>query len=222
MGTSKQGVYGAYKGRVGNVVGSSWKGTQVLRIRPASVRNPKTDAQEETRMRFKMLARFLSSQRAAVIQGFYSLPENVTAVNAAMSVNFHEAFTGAYPDLAFDFSKVKISKGNLLVPDGLTATAAEGATINLSWADNTDVKMGAQEQDALVIGVYDPVSEQGAVFSSYYRRNETTGTLKLPSVWVGRQLEVLAFYKSGADPTKIVPGFEVSNTVYGGSVTLLE
>lgn len=219
MGTSKQGIYGTYKGRVGNVVGSSYKGTQVLRIRPASVRNPKTDAQEGTRMRFAMLGRFLSSQRQAVNNGFKSYADGMSAINAAMRENFHRSFTGAYPDLVMDFSKVLISKGSLVIPEDFSATAAIGTTINLNWTDNSDAQ-GATAQDALIVSVYDPEQKRGEVFYSVYRRNETTGTLNLPSTWAGRKVEVLAFFKSAADPATLKQGYEVSDTVYGGSVTL--
>lgn len=219
MGTSNQGIYGTYKGRVGNVVGSSYKGTQVLRIRPASVRNPKTDAQEGTRMRFAMLGRFLASQRQAVNNGFKSYTDRMSAINAAMRENFHRSFTGAYPDFVLDFSKVQISKGSLAIPQGFKATAAAGAAIDLTWTDNSN-EPGATEQDALIVSVYDPEQEQGEVFFSVYRRNEAAGTLNLPSSWVDRKLEVLAFFKSAADPATLKSGYEVSDTVYGGSVTL--
>jgi len=219
MGTSKQGIYGTYKGRVGNVVGSTYKGTQVLRIRPASVRNPKTDAQQGTRQRFAMLGRFLASQRQAVNDGFKSYTDGMTAINAAMRENFRRAFTGAYPDFALDFSKVLISKGSLTIPQDFKATAAAGTAIDLSWTDNSN-ELGAIAQDALIVSVYDPELEQGEVFSSIYRRNEAAGTLNLPASWVGRKLEVLAFFKSAADPATLKPGYEVSDTVYGGSVTL--
>ena len=219
MGTSKQGIYGTYQGRVGNVVGSTYKGTQVLRIRPASVRNPKTDAQQGTRMRFAMLGRFLASQRQAVNEGFKSHTNGMSAINAAMRENFNRSFNGVYPNLEIDFSKISISKGSLAIPQGFKATAASGAAIDLSWTDNS-TDPGATAQDALIVSVYDPEQEQGEVFFSVYRRNETAGTLNLPSTWVGRQLEVLAFFKSAADPATLKSGYEVSNTLYGGSVTL--
>jgi hypothetical protein len=220
MGKSQQGIYGAFNGRVGNVIGSTWKGTQVLRIRPASVANPQTDAQMETRKRFAMLGRFLSTQREAVNIGFSAQSVGMSPVNAALSENFRQAFTGAYPDLLIDFSQVKLSKGELLFPQNFVAAAAPGALINLSWL-GTGENFGSTDQDSLIVGVFDPTNERGMVFNAFFRRNEATGVLALPDYWVGRTFEVMAFFKSSKNPSDIKPGYNVSDTVYGGSVTLV-
>lgn len=45
MGIIKQGILGAFSGKVGAVVGSSWKGIAVMKARPASVANPRTAKQ---------------------------------------------------------------------------------------------------------------------------------------------------------------------------------
>ncbi|MBN2639950.1 MAG: hypothetical protein JXR65_12780 [Bacteroidales bacterium] len=221
MGKGKQGIYGAYNGRVGNVVGSVRNGTQVLSIRPASMRNPRTDAQQNTRMRFAMLGKFLSSQRSAVKVGFESLAvDNVSAVNAAMQANFHTAFTGDYPDLALDFSKVRLSSGDLLIPEGMTVTGEAGAAISLAWNDNSALTQG-NAQDNLIIGLYNEELKRGQVLFGKFRRSDVSGTVQLPVSWAGQTLHVLAFCSWGADPSDVAEGYNVSDTVYAGSVTLL-
>ena len=45
MGTIKQGILGGFNGKVGTVVGASWKGIAYMRGQAQSVRNPKTAAQ---------------------------------------------------------------------------------------------------------------------------------------------------------------------------------
>lgn len=45
MATIKQGILGAFSGKVGSVVGSSWKGIPVMKSLPPSVSNPKTAKQ---------------------------------------------------------------------------------------------------------------------------------------------------------------------------------
>ena len=221
MGKSKQGIYGAYRGRVGNVVGSVRNGTQVLSIRPASVYNPRTDAQQNTRMRFGMLGKFLSTQRSAVKVGFASFAiDNVSAVNAAMQANFHTAFAGDYPDLELDFSKVRLSGGDLVIPEGMTATGEAGAVVNLSWSDNSALAH-ANAQDNLIVGLYNEELERGQVLFGAYRRSDAAGTVQLPVSWAGQTLHVLAFYSWGADPSELPEGYNVSDTVYAGSVTLL-
>ena len=45
MATIKQGILGAFSGKVGSVVGSSWKGIAIMKALPASVANPRTAKQ---------------------------------------------------------------------------------------------------------------------------------------------------------------------------------
>jgi hypothetical protein len=222
MGKAQQGIYGAYKGRVGNVVGYTRNGTQVYRIRAASVKNPRTEAQEDTRMRFSIIGKFLSSQLQAVNTGFdYFAEGKVTATNEAMRMNFHTAITGTYPDLTLDCSKAIISKGDLVTVQALTATAEVGSLINLTWIDNSG-QGDALAQDSLIVGVYCEALERGLVFYGLFNRSDAAGTLQLPATWAGEDVHVMAFFRSGNVPSKILLNHAVSDTVYGGSVTLLE
>jgi hypothetical protein len=40
MGKINQGILGGFSGKVGNVVGGSWKGIEYMRVIPASIANP--------------------------------------------------------------------------------------------------------------------------------------------------------------------------------------
>ncbi|MBE0650331.1 MAG: hypothetical protein IH595_05775, partial [Bacteroidales bacterium] len=76
-------------------------------------------------------------------------------------------------------------------------------------------------QDSLIIGIYNEEKEQGWVSYGEFRRSDAAGTLELPDSWAGNTLHVCMFYRSGAEPVKITEGYNVSETVYAGSVTLL-
>ena len=52
MGTIKKGVLGGFSGKVGTVVGASWKGIDYIRSLPASVKNPRTEGQVTQRTKF--------------------------------------------------------------------------------------------------------------------------------------------------------------------------
>ena len=56
MGTIKQGILGGFSGKVGTVIGSSWKGISYMKGRAQSTKNPKTAAQTMQRTYFKQLA----------------------------------------------------------------------------------------------------------------------------------------------------------------------
>jgi hypothetical protein len=52
MGTIKKGILGGVSGKVGNVVGGSWKGIDYLRVLPASVHNANSQPQISQRYKF--------------------------------------------------------------------------------------------------------------------------------------------------------------------------
>ena len=68
MATIKQGILGAFSGKVGSVVGSSWKGIPVMKSLPPSVANPKTAKQIEQRSRMKACTAFSQAILADVIK----------------------------------------------------------------------------------------------------------------------------------------------------------
>ncbi|MDD4439773.1 MAG: DUF6266 family protein, partial [Tissierellia bacterium] len=68
MATIKQGILGAFSGKVGSVVGSSWKGIPVMKSLPPSVANPKTAKQIEQRSRMKACTAFSQATLADVIK----------------------------------------------------------------------------------------------------------------------------------------------------------
>ncbi|MDD4417119.1 MAG: DUF6266 family protein, partial [Proteiniphilum sp.] len=61
MGTIKQGILGGFSGKVGNIVGASWRGIDYIRSMPASVRNPRTVAQVSQRTRFALIGKMLKT-----------------------------------------------------------------------------------------------------------------------------------------------------------------
>jgi len=113
MGIIKQGVIGAFSGKVGNVVGAMWKGIAYMRILPASVANPKTDKQLAQRDRFTTILMFLQPLTQFLRIGFKNFAVKMTAFNSAMSYNIKNAIQGTYPNFTIDYPNALVSRGNL-------------------------------------------------------------------------------------------------------------
>jgi len=222
MARFKQGVHGGFKGRVGNIVGSDWKGTGVMRIRPASVSNPRTDLQQNVRTRFALMGHFLSTQRELVRIGWRAMVENSTTPhNMAMRYNLANAVVGEYPDLSIDFSKIKLSFGTLPVPEGFQAVAASANSLNLSW-QNTAGSYGSGDNDLLMLGLYDVSTGEGFTLVGGFTRQQETALITLPANWAGRTLEVFAFMVSSLALVSLNDPSHVSSTWYAGSVVLAD
>ena len=71
MAIIKRGILGGFSNKIGNVVGTSWKGISVMRSLPQSVHNPKTEAQEEQRTNFAVASKLGSQLLDTVIKPFW-------------------------------------------------------------------------------------------------------------------------------------------------------
>ena len=85
MGTIKQGILGGFSGKVGSVVGASWKGIAYMRSLPQSVTNPRTEGQVNQRSKFAVTLGFLQPITTYLRVGYKGYASGKTAFNAAMS-----------------------------------------------------------------------------------------------------------------------------------------
>ena len=72
MGIIKRGILGGVANKIGNVVGSSWKGIATLRSLPLSVANPRTLAQKTNRNSFSIMSKLGSQVLATVCQPLWN------------------------------------------------------------------------------------------------------------------------------------------------------
>lgn len=219
MSKFKQGVLGGFSGKVGSIVGSKWKGQNIMRVIPASVSNPRTPKQLNVRSRFALMGHFLSTQRRLVSTGFKAQAETLTAFNVAMQYNLANAITGEYPDLSIDFSQVKLSSGQLPVPSKMQAVVSSALSITLSWTDNSSMDL-ASASDLLMAGVYDPETGSGYTLSGVFKRSDAGGVLTLPDNWSGRAVELFLFMVSTLSVGENNSKELVSDTLYMGNLQL--
>jgi hypothetical protein len=220
MGTIKQGILGGFRGRVGNVIGSTWKGQDVMKIRPASVFNPNTERQQLQRAKFGLVGRFNQAHRNLIRIGFRAYTKNMTAANAAMSYNLANAITGPFPDLNIDYSKVMISMGSLAAVNGLSAVSEASASVTFNWT--TDIQSGnGKDSDQVVASLYDSATAEVVYFPGCASRQDETVTLSLPANWSGRTAEMFIFLISLEGNGLSASRETVSNTVYAGSVQIM-
>lgn len=123
MGVLKQGILGGVKGKVGSVVGSSWKGIATLRALPLSVANPRTAAQVGNRERFSSVVALATVLLSAVIK-----PLNDRFASGMSGYNlFVQRCKGAFLDNGtFVPAQLIVSRGKLGATSMLPATSITG------------------------------------------------------------------------------------------------
>lgn len=220
MGQIKKGILGGVSGKVGNVVGGSWKGIDYLRVLPASVTNPKTINQTTVRTKFAMLVRFLRSFTPLIRLGFKSEAVKQTSFNAAMSYNYHHAIAGEYPDLSIDYASVAVSRGDLPGAVNPVAASEEAAKVSISWEPNTG-QPKASDTDVAIAVVYNPEQQDAIYTLDAAPRSEGSATLDVPASYSGQEVHVYMAFMVLDQALGGQSKQAISNSAYAGSVTVM-
>ena len=221
MGKYNQGIYGPYSGRVGNVIGTFWKGRPVMRIRAATHTDANTVLQQAQRMRFRLVSSFIKAHEKLVRLGYATADATLSAFNSAMKYNLTNAVTGTFPTLKLDLAKVRLSDGNRNNREGVSVTALAAGQIKIDWTDNSGDGIG-ESTDKIYLSIGSADSGEVLITDANgATRLDETVTLTMPSGWSGRTVSVIGFtVKEGVTVTTKNPD-EVATSVNYGSVTVL-
>jgi len=211
MGRINQGILGGFSGKVGTVIGSSWKGITFMRARAVNVKNPRTEKQVAQRTKFALTVRFLKPMTYLLRVGFKLYEQGQTAFNAAMSYTLAHAITGTYPDYSIDPSKVLISCGGLPPATSASVTATD-SNIEFKWADNSGAG-SARQTDMALIAIVNPAKGEAITYVEDAERMTGSQTVPLWGHWSGDVVHTYLGFVSE-------DGKEVSNSLYLGQITV--
>ncbi|MBS7787974.1 hypothetical protein KIH23_11765 [Flavobacterium sp. CYK-55] len=213
MATFNKGILGGFSGKVGTVVGASWRGLDVMRSLPKKTNRIASARQLEVQAIFTLTAHFLSPIKP-LISDFFGQPSgDKSRYNLAFAYHNREAVVGTYPDYEIDFQKVIIAKGDLLGLQQPLLEAQAGAVLRLGWVDNSG-EGEAKPNDALLVVVYNPTRELFAYQTQAALRSENAYVYDLPDTWVG---DTVHTWISVAD----AEGKKCASSVYLGATVLV-
>ncbi|WP_434035256.1 DUF6266 family protein [Formosa sp. 4Alg 33] len=193
MAIFEKGILGGFSGKVGNVVGSRWRGKDVMRSLPQRGKYTPTPKQLEQREKFKAVILFLTPIISVVSLYFGNRQGDKSRFNIATSYHLKEAVVDSPLGYVIDFTKVLISKGDLRGLDRGAVSAAAGQTLNFSWADNSG-QGNASPFDELIVVVYAPDLDTFYTNLSVDTRDATSGSVTLPAFMAGFDVEVWASF----------------------------
>jgi Family of unknown function (DUF6266) len=168
MATYSKGANGAFSGKVGSVIGSSWRSVDYLRGLPKKSSKPSTDLQLAQRAKFALAALYLSPIKDILNIGFKDKQLNkITGYNAAVKIFLNQAVGGSYPDFVIDFSQVVMSKGSLSVFHGLDASL-QGADLVLNWQSILN-RYNSFTDDSLTVVLFNATKSMYLVYEEAQR-----------------------------------------------------
>jgi hypothetical protein len=212
MGKISQGILGGLSGKVGNIIGGSWKGIDYIRIKPTSVANPRTEGQVNQRNKFSATIQFLKPNKDFLNVGFKAFAIKKTAFNAAMSYVLGNAITGAAPNFNVDYSLALLSRGSLSNPVNGSVDLSTSNQVTFSWDDNS-AEGNANATDKAMVLAYNPSKKESMYLLNGSVRTAISQTLALPTSYTGDTIQLFMAFVSEN-------GKVVSNSVYLGSGTV--
>ena len=212
MGTYNKGILGAFSGKVGPVVGATWRGKEVMRSLPKKSNRLATTFQQQQRSKFTMTTEFLGGVQPVIKRYFGSDSGLKTRRNQAMSYLMKEAIVFNDPNYEWDYTKILISKGDLLGINNGAVIAGTGQNLDFSWTDNSG-QGEAMATDKLVVVVYEPTSKATVYSLNAGSRSSGSATLELPNFLSGLEVQVWATFVSSNDAL-------YATSLYLGAVTV--
>ena len=219
MAQIKTGILGNVSGKVGNVVGGTWKGINYLRTVAANVNNPNTELQAIQRLKFGTMVKFLQPITEFIRVGYKGQAVKMTAFNAAFSYNFHNALTGDYPDFAVDYPRAMVSRGNMAGAINPTCSSAEAAKVILSW-EMVSGSGQSSETDTAIFVLFNATKNEALYSLNAGNRVDASIEVVVPASYSG---DTVHCYIAFMTLNSVLGGQlrnAISNSSYAGSVTV--
>ena len=215
MALYKNGILGAYRNKVGTVVGRIWRGKDVVAAMPKSMHNPNTDPQKKIRSRFAVIGRLAASLLNALNIGLHNIymKRQSTAIGEFVRLNW-DAVTAAGDTVTTDYSKIKVAKGNLVGVLFGTADFDTPQQIEVSFESNEEAD-GTSLDDEVYMIVYCPTVD-AAILSAPVRRSAHSVNLMVPAYWGGMSVHLWGFTVG----KNITNKGKISNSTYIGTGTI--
>ena len=178
MAKYTEGINGPFSGKIGKVVGSSWKGINYMKGLPDFTSTIPTEGQLGQRNKLGMVSSWLKPMKAVIDIGYQSAIAK-TPMNAAVSLVMKTALSGEGVNLEIDFSRVVFSKGELLASwiEEVLVVPAEG--LHIKWR-NAAASLFCSGDDRATFICYHPGSRTFFTFKDLAFRSDQGVMLTLP------------------------------------------
>jgi len=133
MATYYNGINGPFKGKVGTVIGSSRKGKPYMKSLHSKRTIPAHKNELLNRNKFAMAHKWLQPVIDFVRAGYKGYTPTVEGFLAAKSYLLKNAFEGEGADMVINPALMKVSYGDLSLPENITAVKTAPNELQITW-----------------------------------------------------------------------------------------
>lgn len=213
MARFKNGINGGFSGKIGSLVGIESNGKQYGRSLPTKSKKPATQAQELQRQKFRLIRAWLMPLLELINIGYRLVTGAKTPMNAAISYHLKEAVAEQKGGLVVDFSKVVLSRGELIVSWVLEVLCLADRLLHIKWTSGFENAF-CKATDRASFVVYNPSKDQFATFEAAALRSDGEVSLQLPQGFENDMVHTWMHYVDE-------PGDRVSTSVYLGKMVVV-
>ncbi|MBO9203546.1 MULTISPECIES: DUF6266 family protein [Niastella] len=133
MARLKHGINGPFAGKVGTVIGATWKGIPYMRSLPRKRTSLPSAGELATRKKWAISQHWLKPVTDFVRIGFKGYSAKSEGFVAAKSYLLKNALEGEGENLFINPAKMKLSWGDLSLPNNLQMTRLAGKLLQFTW-----------------------------------------------------------------------------------------
>ena len=157
MAIIKNGILGGFSGKVGTVVGVTWRDIEVMRALAKPSTRPASPAELLQRAKMATVSSFLQPMRDLLEVGFRDFAKKKDGTNAAQSHVMKNAIVVKDRDVCIMCEEVLVTRGDLPNVKVAIAGSAEKDVIHFSWEDNSGLgKANGADKAVLVVRLNEP------------------------------------------------------------------
>jgi hypothetical protein len=212
MGNLRNGLFGGFHGRIGNLVGYTLKGKHVIRTIGKSTK-PLTPARKANCEKMKVVNEILKPSIHAIRAGFRLAVAGTDRkeYKEAVSYNKKNTLQGVYTDISLDYTKVLMSMGTLpvAVNPGISQNQQK---ITFTWEISAS-PVSEYHTDRTMLVIYFPDIKETCCQLVGAKRVEGNDVIVIGPEHVNQRMEAyISFSKDN--------GKAVSNSIHAGSLNL--
>jgi hypothetical protein len=192
MATYTDGINGNFKGKVGRVIGSSWKGKPYMKSLYRKRTIPAHEMEQLNRNKFALAHRWLQPVTDFVRAGYKGHTPTVEGFLAAKSYLLKNAFEGDGADMVINPALMKVSYGDLPLPENLAAVKSAPNELQVSWKGSDKSQPDAYDQ--VMILAYDIENGESEETITGQFRYVGTDTLEITAAIPERTYHIYAAF----------------------------
>ncbi len=188
MATYNDGPLGGFSGKLGPVVGSTWRDLKILRSLPSKSEKPPSAAQLLQRLKMAVTMEFLTPIRPLLKVTFRKNLKDKGGFDTAKSYFMKEALVASESGWEVVYEKALMSSGDLrgLTSPSISIEADE--LIHLQWTNDSGQAM-ANVTDKLLVVLYLPTLNQFEIFEDVAKRQDGTAVIPYPSYYISLEAQ---------------------------------